>query len=38
VAREHPGVNSNRLTDATPTDPLSGNAVLTGIPVRVARA
>ena len=36
VAREHPGVNSNRLTDGIPLDPLSGNAVLNGIPVELA--
>ncbi len=35
VAAEHPGVNSNRLTDPDCLDPLSGNAVLNGIPVRV---
>ena len=35
VAREHAGVNSNRLTDPHPLDPLSGNAVLNGIPVEV---
>jgi anaerobic selenocysteine-containing dehydrogenase len=38
VARSHAGVNSNRLTDAGPLDPLSGNAVLNGIPVEVAAA
>ena len=38
VAREHAGVNSNRLTDGRPLDPLSGNAVLNGIPVTVAPA
>lgn len=36
VAREHAGVNSNHLTDGHPLDPLSGNAVLNGIPVEVA--
>jgi anaerobic selenocysteine-containing dehydrogenase len=35
VAGEHAGVSSNRLTDGTPLDPLSGNAVLNGIPVEV---
>jgi anaerobic selenocysteine-containing dehydrogenase len=35
VARAHAGVSSNRLTDGTPLDPLSGNAVLNGIPVEV---
>lgn len=38
VARAHPGVNSNRLTDGRPLDPLSGNAVLNGIPVAVTPA
>ena len=36
VAAAHEGVNSNRLTDGLPLDPLSGNAVLNGIPVEVA--
>jgi len=35
VAAKTPGVNSNRLTDDLPLDPLSGNAVLNGIPVKV---
>jgi hypothetical protein len=35
VAAAHEGVNSNRLTDGLPLDPLSGNAVLNGIPVEV---
>jgi anaerobic selenocysteine-containing dehydrogenase len=34
VAAAHPGVNSNRLSPVT-VDPLSGNAVLTAIEVRV---
>jgi anaerobic selenocysteine-containing dehydrogenase len=33
VAREHAGVNSNVLTDELELDPLSGNAILNGIPV-----
>ncbi|WP_236045464.1 molybdopterin oxidoreductase family protein [Paractinoplanes ovalisporus] len=33
VAADHPGVNSNLLTDETTIDPLSGNSVLNGIPV-----
>ena len=37
VASEHPGVNSNVLADETQVDPLSGNAVLNGIPVGRAR-
>ena len=36
VASDHPGVNVNVLTDASVVDPLSGNAVLNGIPVTVA--
>jgi anaerobic selenocysteine-containing dehydrogenase len=36
VAREHAGVNSNRLADESLVDPLSGNAVLNGIPVELA--
>ena len=36
VAREHAGVNSNVLTDHEAIDPLSGNAVLNGIPVTLA--
>jgi anaerobic selenocysteine-containing dehydrogenase len=36
VARQHAGVNSNRLTDDLRLDPLSGNAVLNGVPVTVA--
>jgi hypothetical protein len=35
VARAHAGVNSNRLADELHLDPLSGNAVLNGIPVQV---
>jgi anaerobic selenocysteine-containing dehydrogenase len=38
VAREQPGVNSNVLTDREDVDPLSGTAVLNGIPVEVAPA
>ena len=36
VAREHAGVNSNVLTDHEAIDPLSGNAVLNGIPVSLS--
>ena len=36
VAREHAGVNSNVLTDEELLDPVSGNAVLNGIPVSVS--
>ncbi|MCC7540778.1 MAG: molybdopterin-dependent oxidoreductase [Deltaproteobacteria bacterium] len=35
VAAEHAGVNSNLLADTELFDPLSGNAVLNGIPVEV---
>jgi anaerobic selenocysteine-containing dehydrogenase len=35
VAAKRPGVNSNVLADSELFDPLSGNAVLNGIPVRV---
>ncbi len=35
VAADHAGVNSNILTDGSVLDPLSGNAVLNGIPVTV---
>ena len=38
VARNHAGVNSNVLADTSLIDPLSGNAVLNGIPVEVAPA
>jgi len=38
VAGEHAGVNSNVLTDPTMIDPMSGNAVLNGIPVEVVPA
>jgi anaerobic selenocysteine-containing dehydrogenase len=36
VAARHAGVNSNRLTDDLAIDPLSGNAVLNGVPVQIA--
>jgi anaerobic selenocysteine-containing dehydrogenase len=35
VAGRHAGVNTNVLTDSAALDPLSGNAVLNGIPVTV---
>jgi anaerobic selenocysteine-containing dehydrogenase len=38
VASAHPGANSNALADETLIDPLSGNAVLNGIPVELAPA
>jgi anaerobic selenocysteine-containing dehydrogenase len=36
VASAHAGVNSNVLADESQIEPLSGNAVLNGIPVEVA--
>ena len=36
--RRTPGVNSNLLADELALDPLSGNAVLNGIPVTVEPA
>ena len=36
VAAAHAGVNSNVLADELEIEPLSGNAVLNGIPVEVA--
>ncbi len=38
VASEHAGVNSNVLSDESMVEPLSGNAVLNGIPVEVGPA
>ncbi len=38
VAATRPGANSNVLSDEEAFDPLSGNAVLNGIPVKVAPA
>jgi anaerobic selenocysteine-containing dehydrogenase len=38
TAMEHAGVNSNALTDELVIEPLSGNAVLNGIPVEVEPA
>ncbi|MEV6343148.1 molybdopterin oxidoreductase family protein [Actinoplanes sp. NPDC051851] len=35
VAANHPGVNTNLLTDELVIDPLSGNSVLNGIPVEI---
>jgi anaerobic selenocysteine-containing dehydrogenase len=37
IASEHAGVNTNILSDAVEVDPLSGNAVLNGIPVSVEK-
>lgn len=38
VAAAHAGVSANTLTDPLALDPLSGNAVLNGIPVRIRPA
>ena len=38
VAADHAGVNSNLLADESMVEPLSGNAILNGIPVEVAAA
>jgi hypothetical protein len=38
VAAANAGVNSNLLADEYAIDPLSGNAVLNGIPVELAPA
>jgi anaerobic selenocysteine-containing dehydrogenase len=35
VAARYAGVNANALTDELDLDPLSGNAVLNGVPVEV---
>jgi anaerobic selenocysteine-containing dehydrogenase len=35
VARDHAGVNSNVLADETWIEPLSGNAILNGLPVEI---
>jgi anaerobic selenocysteine-containing dehydrogenase len=37
IATQHGGVNTNVLTDEEEVDPLSGNAVLNGIPVAVQK-
>ena len=37
VAAQHAGTSINDLTDPAEIDPLSGNAVLNGVPVRVER-
>jgi hypothetical protein len=36
VASNQPGVNVNQLNDGRALDPLSGTAVLNGIPVQLA--
>jgi len=37
VASQHPGVNTNILTDDLQVDELSGNAVLNGVPVELEK-
>ncbi len=37
IAAERPGVSINDLTDPAEKDPLSGNAVLNGIPVQISK-
>ncbi|HUY79865.1 MAG TPA: molybdopterin oxidoreductase family protein [Ktedonobacterales bacterium] len=37
VAAQHAGANANRLTESTRVDPLSGDAILNGVPVTVTR-
>ena len=37
VASERPGISMNDLTDPELTDPLSGNAVLNGVPVEIEK-
>jgi hypothetical protein len=36
VAAERPGANLNALLDENLRDPLSGNAVLSGVPVQMS--
>ncbi|ANI42319.1 molybdopterin-dependent oxidoreductase [Mycolicibacterium vaccae] len=38
LAADHPGANANQLNDGSTLDPLSGTAVLNGIPVLVSAA
>jgi anaerobic selenocysteine-containing dehydrogenase len=38
VAAKHAGVNANALTDERDIDPISGNAVLNGVPVELSPA
>ncbi len=38
VAQEQPGVSINNLTDESQVDPVSGNAVLVGVPVEILPA
>ncbi len=37
IAKKHAGVNINILMDETQTDELSGNAVLSGVPIRIEK-
>jgi hypothetical protein len=38
TAEQNPGASLNDVTDDQQIDPLCGNAVLSGLPVRVERA
>jgi anaerobic selenocysteine-containing dehydrogenase len=38
VAAAHPGASMNDITDDSKVDPLSGTAILTGLPVEVVAA
>ena len=38
VAASHPGTNANDLTDEREIDELTGNAVLNGVPIRIAKS
>jgi anaerobic selenocysteine-containing dehydrogenase len=38
VAARHAGVNANLLTDELDVDPVSGNAILNGVPVELSKA
>jgi anaerobic selenocysteine-containing dehydrogenase len=37
IAKEHPGVNINRLMDEGEIDELSGNAVLAGVAINIEK-
>jgi hypothetical protein len=38
VAAQYAGVNVNELTDELDVEPISGNAILNGVPVELAPA
>ena len=38
IASQHPGVNVNLLTDEQMIDPISGNAVLNGVPIIIEKS